>query len=99
MPSMRFIEHEDKFLEYSWSVYEAHFNDKASFIDKYNLTTRKQLFYFAAQPFFSETVVNRRKMWKKRIRHNKHGSIAWKNNIRKIMILSMDHEKKKMDTL
>ncbi len=37
MPSMRFIEHEDKFLEYSWSVYEAHFNDKASFIDKYNL--------------------------------------------------------------
>jgi hypothetical protein len=36
MPSMRFIENEDKFLEYSWSIYESYFNDKASFIEKYN---------------------------------------------------------------
>ncbi len=36
MTSMRFIKNEDKFLGYSWSVYESYFNDKASFIDKYN---------------------------------------------------------------
>jgi hypothetical protein len=33
---MRFIENEDKFLEYSWSVYERYFTDRASFLDKYN---------------------------------------------------------------
>jgi hypothetical protein len=33
---MRFIENEDKFLEYSWSVYESYFNDKESFTDQYN---------------------------------------------------------------
>src|SRR5574341_22864 len=36
MRSMRFIENEEKFLEYSWSVFQAYFKDKASFIEKYN---------------------------------------------------------------
>ena len=36
MRSMRFIENEEKFLEYSWSVFQAYFNDKTSFIEKYN---------------------------------------------------------------
>lgn len=36
MPSMRFIENEDKFLGYSWSVYESYFSDKESFINQYN---------------------------------------------------------------
>jgi hypothetical protein len=33
---MRFIENEDKFLGYAWSVFEAYFKDKESFIEKYN---------------------------------------------------------------
>jgi hypothetical protein len=36
MRSMRFIQNEEKFLEYSWSVFQAYFNDQDSFIEKYN---------------------------------------------------------------
>lgn len=36
MPDMRFIENEDKFLEYSWIIYRPYFNDRESFIKKYN---------------------------------------------------------------
>ena len=36
MRSMRFIKNEDKFLEYSWNVFETYFKDKASFVEKYN---------------------------------------------------------------
>ena len=35
MRSMRFIENEEKFLEYSWSVFQEYFKDKASFLEKY----------------------------------------------------------------
>jgi hypothetical protein len=36
MRSMRFIENEEKFLDYSWSVFQTYFTDKGSFIEKYN---------------------------------------------------------------
>jgi hypothetical protein len=36
MSSMRFIENEEKFLEYSWSVFQEYFMDRASFIEKYH---------------------------------------------------------------
>ena len=36
MSSMRFIENEEKFLEYSLSVFQEYFKDRASFIEKYH---------------------------------------------------------------
>jgi hypothetical protein len=33
---MRFLENEQKFLEYSWIIYEPYFNDQNSFLGKYN---------------------------------------------------------------
>lgn len=36
MSSMRFIENEEKFLEYSWGVFQEYFNSRESFVEKYN---------------------------------------------------------------
>jgi hypothetical protein len=36
MRDMRFLENEEKFLDFSWSAFQEYFKDKANFIEKYN---------------------------------------------------------------